>query len=118
MRTITVLLFLLAACAATPNDVREGGHAISSTSPVGPVPTARCLQQHWEAQSGYIHGQLAPIGSGALELQIRQEDFGVIALYELRPTSASQSSVRMWYRESLVKDVTPAALDSFLVSCR
>jgi hypothetical protein len=113
-----MLIGSLAACAYSPDQVRDAAPPLFSTSPVDPPKTALCLQRHWERQNGEINGQLVQIGNGALELQIRQQDYGVIALYDLRPSSAGRSLVHMWYIPGFTGWPTAQGLDALLLSCR
>jgi hypothetical protein len=120
MRTITVLSFLLAGCAATPQEVRQTGNELRATSLLNPQLTAACLRRQWEEDpSGEVHGEVVPgLANGGLELRVRQMDFGVIALYDLVPAPSGRTRVQFFWRGAYVQNADQKTLDATLAGCR
>lgn len=117
MRALSIAaLALLAACAATPDQVRQENEALVAFSKAAPEATARCLQRKWEAGSGEVSGHILQAGDGTYELQIRQLSFGVISVYEVTPRDAG-SAVRWWPRELFVASRDPRAFAALVAGC-
>jgi hypothetical protein len=120
MRYLTAFaVAVLAACAATPQEVRQTGNELRSTAMVTPQLTADCLRRQWEEASGEATGEVVPgLANGGFELRVRQMDFGVVALYDLVPAPSGRTRVQFFWRSGYVTNADQKALDSMLARCR